>query len=393
VRELAEWDSIEQRKKDRAIRFAQKFNADFHRRILGAGAYVLNDPERNLLTGERIVLDHRHDFWAPGDALRGDGWVDRFFFRVINNQDAALVALKARTLDLMGLTPLQHLKQTDTPGFESQFDKAISYTPSYVYVGWNQNRPVFREKAVRQALAHLVDRDRIIDKVLFGYGEKIDSPVYRFHPEYNTEIRGYPFDPATARRMLDLAGWTDHDADGIRDKEIDGKSTPLRVEIISNSGNAIRKNIGLIVMDELKQAGIGASFREVDWSILLDKIGRFDYDAVILGWVMSLNDPDLFQLWHSSQAVPGGSNHVSFKNAEADRLLEDYRREFDEKRRIELYWRLQEIIHDEAPYAFLYMPKGITAYDRRFRNVTWYASGAPNLGEWWVPSAIQRYGQ
>ncbi|MGH7857394.1 MAG: ABC transporter substrate-binding protein, partial [Candidatus Binatia bacterium] len=358
-----------------------------------AGAYVLEDPERDLITGERIVLRHRSGFWAPGDPLRGDGYVERFFFRIINNQDAALVALKAGTLDLMGITPLQHIKQTDTPGFKASFEKAISYTPSYVYVGWNQKRPVLREKKVRQALAHLIDRDRIIDKVLFGFGEKIDSPVYRFHPEYNTDLRGYPFDPSTGQRMLDEAGWTDHDGDGIRDKEIDGKRTPLRMDIISNSGNAIRKNIGLIIIDELKQAGIAASFREVDWSILLDKIGKFDYDAVILGWVMSLNDPDLFQLWHSSQAVPGGSNHVSFRNAEADRILEEYRREFDEKRRIELYWRLQEIILEESPYAFLYMGKAITAYDRRFRDTKWYESGAPNLNEWWVPSGLQRYGE
>jgi len=393
VAELAAWDSIAPAKKERAVRFAQSFNDDFHRRVLGAGAYVLADPGRDLITGERVVLRHRDGFWAAGDPLRGDGWVDRVFFRVINNPDAALVALKAGTLDYMGLTPLQHLKQTGTPGFRKRFKKEIAFTPAYTYIGWNQLRPIFREKKVRQAISHLVDRDRIIDRVLFGYGEKIDSPVYRFSPEYNTDLKSYAFDPELAKRMLDEAGWTDHDGDGIRDKVIDGKPTPLRFEIISNSGNTSRRNIGLIVTDQLRRAGIDAGFREVDWSILLDRIERFDYDAVILGWQFSPNDPDLYQLWHSSQAVPGGSNHVSFKNAEADRILVEYRREFDKEKRIAFYRRLQEIILDEAPYTFLYMPKAISAVDHRFQNAVWYPTGQPMVSEWWVAQADQKYGR
>lgn len=392
VRELADWDTIAPDHKERAIRFAKQFNRDFHRKVLGAGAYVLADPEHDIVTGERIMLRHRPDFWAPGDPLRGDGWVDRILYRVINNMDAALVSLKAGTLDFMTLTPLQHLKQTDTPGFAARYAKHIGFVPSYLYIGWNALRPQFAETAVRQALAHFVDRDRIIDKVLFGFAEKVNSPVYRFSPEYNTEIAGYPFDPAEGRRLLDQAGWRDTDGDGIRDKVIDGTRVPLRFELVSNSGNAIRKNIGLVVVDEFRRAGIDATFREVDWSILLQRLDQHDFDAVIMGWQFSPADPDLFQIWHSSQAIPGGSNFVSFKNAEADDILVAYRREFDKQKRIALYWRLQEIIHDEAPYAFLYMPKTIHAYSRRFRNVNWYPTGESFPLEWWVPLALQKYG-
>ena len=393
VAELVDWENLGEEKRARAARFAESFNRDYHRQILGAGAYELRDPEANLLTGERIILDHRKDYWAPGDPVRGDGWVDRFFFRVINNQDAALVSLKAGTLDLMTLTPLQHLKQTNTPGFAERFEKVESYTPSYSYIGWNQKRPIFRDRTVRQAIAHLVDRDRIIEKVLFGLGEKIDSPVYRFRPEYDEDLEGYEFDPQRARRMLDEAGWKDEDGNGVREKTIDGKKTPLRFEIISNSGNQIRKNVGLIVVSELRRAGIGASFREVDWSIMLERVSTFDYDAVILGWAMSVSEPDLYQIWHSSQAVRGGSNHVAFVNEEADRILEEYRRTFDPEKRIELYDELQEIIRREAPYTFLFMQKSVTAYDTRFRGTTWYKTGGPNLAEWWVPAPLQRYGQ
>jgi peptide/nickel transport system substrate-binding protein len=148
----------------------------------------------------------------------------------------------------------------------------------------------------------------------------------------------------------------------------------------------------LIVIDEMRRAGIDATFREVDWSIMLEKVEKFDYDAVILGWQFSPADPDLYQVWHSSQAVPGGGNMVAFKNAAADEILVDYRREFDKDKRIALYRRLQEIILEEAPYTFLYMPKSITAFDRRFRDTKWYPTGGPRLSEWWVPRAAQKYG-
>ena len=159
----------------------------------------------------------------------------------------------------------------------------------------------------------------------------------------------------------------------------------------SPSGNDIRQAVGLAVIDEMRRAGIRASYRSIDWSIMLDRVKRFDYDAVILGWGMSITPPDPYQLWHSSQAVEGGSNHVSFKNEEVDEILEAYRVEFDPGVRKELIDRFQEIIHVEQPYTFLFMQRAITAWDRRFHGVTWYPSGSTDLSEWWVPLAAQRY--
>ncbi len=149
--------------------------------------------------------------------------------------------------------------------------------------------------------------------------------------------------------------------------------------------------MGLVVIDEMKRAGIDASFRGVDWSIMLGQVKRFDYDAVILGWGMGLSPPDPYQLWHSSQAVEGGSNHVYFKNEEVDEILEAYRVEFDYAKRKVLIDRFQEIISAEQPYTFLFMQRAITAWDRRFHGVTWYPTGSTDMNEWWVPLAGQRY--
>ena len=99
---------------------------------------------------------------------------------------------------------------------------------------------------------------------------------------------------------------------------------------------------------------------------------------------------DLYSSWHSSQVEDGG-NYSCFENGEADRILERYRRTFDNDRRISLYRRLQEILHEEQPYTFLFVGRGVTAYSRRFRGVNWYPSGWTDFLEWWVAPADRRY--
>ena len=195
-------------------------------------------------------------------------------------------------------------------------------------------------------------------------------------------------------KLLTEAGWSDSDGDGVLDREIDGERVPLRFEILTNSSNQSRKLVGLAVVDEFKRAGIDANLREIDWSILLQKVDAFEYDAVVLGWVLPLSDPDLYQVWHSSQAVAGGSNFVSFKNDEVDRLLDAYREEFDFAKRKVMIDRIQEILYEEQPYTWLYSPTAVDVWDRRFEGVTWYEKGkTTDMSEWWVPTGDQRYAQ
>jgi peptide/nickel transport system substrate-binding protein len=391
VAEIEDPSKLAPEMRDRVSRFAKQFNEDYHRNPMGAGAFVLRDPQTDIVTGEKIVLRRRDDFWAPDDPVHGDAWVNRIVLRVINDREAALVAFKGGDLDRVALTPLQHLKQTGTRRFAAHAKKKVHVSPGYTYIGWNEKRKIFQDARVRRALGYLVDKQGLIDEVLFGLGVPVESPIFIERPEYNTNLPAHVFDPEKAKALLAEAGWADTDGDGVLDKEIDGERVPLRFEIISNSGNDIRKAIGLTVIDEMKRAGVDATFREIDWSIMLGKIKKFDYDAVILGWAMSVTSPDLYQVWHSSQAVEGGSNHVFYKNPEIDALLEAYRVEFDPAKRKEMYDRVQEILYEDQPYTFLFMGNAISAWDRRFRGVTWYPSGQTDMSEWWVPAENRKY--
>ena len=117
--------------------------------------------------------------------------------------------------------------------------------------------------------------------------------------------------------------------------------------------------------------------------------GRFD--AVILGWTIT-QDPDIFQVWHSSQAHDGGLNFTHYKNPELDRLLEEARATPDQAARTRLYARVQEILADDQPYCFLFVPYALPVVQRRFMGIRPALAGIMyNFDKWWVPKALQRY--
>lgn len=393
VAELIDWERLSPEKKERAERFAKQFNEGFQRNPVGPGAYQLVDAARDWVTGERIVLTHRDDYWAPGNSDLGDGWVDRIVFRIINDSSAALVALKGREVDFIetpSFTPIQYLRETSSAKFKRQTGKYALDGGLYYYIGWNQQRRIFQDRRVRQAFSHLIDKANLVEKVMFGLAHPVEGPVSPLREEYNEDLKPWPFDPARARELLAEAGWSDTDGDRVLDKEIDGKRVPLRFEMLTNVGNEVREKVGLVAVDEFKLHGIDASLRTLDWSILLERKDRFDYDAVIIGWVLSnAIPPDNYQIFHSSQAVEHGSNYVGFRNAEADDLLERYRVEFDAAKRKELYRRFQEIVYEEQPYTFLFSPKELYAWDLRFSGVTWYEGIGTSASEWWVPVAAR----
>ena len=204
--------------------------------------------------------------------------------------------------------------------------KGIQYAGGYTYIGWNNNHPIFQDKLVRRAMTFLTDRESMVKNLLFGLAETVESPIHKFRPEYNHDLKPYNYDPGKALALLKEVGWKDTDNDGILDKEINGERIPFQFEFLVNSGNQLRKDIALTLQSSLEDLGIDCRVRELDWSIFLEKVKNKDFAAVTLGWTGGTGlrfPPDAYQIWHSSQIEGNGSNFVSFRNKESDQILED----------------------------------------------------------------------
>jgi ABC-type transport system substrate-binding protein len=206
--------------------------------------------------------------------------------------------------------------------------------------------------------------------VLYGQGERITGPFPKQTDFYDNAIAPVPYDPQGALRLLQEAGWQ-RNAQGWLEKN--GKR--LSFTLITNSGNDIRKSILAIAQDAWKQIGIDVSTDLLEWSVFIqERVNKLDFDAIVLGWSMGI-DPDLYQIWHSSQTNPNQLNFVAFKNQAADDLIIKIRQEYNHQKLVAYCHRLHAIIAAEQPYTFLYVGKWTAVLDKRIVIETVDAGG------------------
>ncbi len=352
--------------------------------VVGTGPYVLE----KWITGQSITLKRNENYW---NKKMLSSFPSRIVFKTIKDQNAAIVAAKNREIDEMTVyQPIDFVENVRDP---EQFGlkKALVLEPQYNYIAWNNKHPIFSDKKVRWAMSYSIDRKAIIDKIVYGMGNIIQSHIFEKSKFLNTDLPEIPYNTEKAKQLLKEAGWSDTDGDGILDKVIDGKKTDFRF-VFTNNTNPKRKKVLLIVIEQLKQLGIDASLQEYEWSVFLDKVKKHDFDACFAGWQLTVTPDDPYQIWHSSQSVGEGSNYYSYSNPESDKLLEENRMEFDDAKRKVILDKWQKIVYDDQPVTFLWTEPVRYLYSDRFRNTRWYAyPDSPLMNEWWVPTAKQLY--
>jgi len=348
------------------------------RHPVGTGPYRFKE----WVAGQKLVLESFRDYFE------GRPRIDRYVFRFIPDLSTMYMELKAGGIDMMGLTPVQYRRQTDTAEFLSRFNKYRYPASTYVYLGYNLKNPLFADKRVRQALTSAIDKDEIIQGALLGMGQVAHGPYKPGTWAYNPHVRDFPYNPEKARALLAEAGWKSRDADGILVK--DGK--PFRFTILTNQGNDQRLKTALIIQKRLRAVGIDVRIRVLEWASFINHfIDKRNFEAVILGWTIT-PDPDQFDIWSSTKTGFKELNFIGFRNAEVDALLEKGRRTFDLRERRDCYYRIQEILAEEQPYTFLYVPDALPAVSARFRGIAPAPAGISyNFIHWYVPKEEQVY--
>ncbi len=350
----------------------------FSRAPIGTGTYKFKE----WRTGEKIVLVSNPDYFE------GRPYIDRYIYRIIPDQATTFLELQSQGVDEVGLTPLQYSRQTDTTFFKRYYRKYRYPAFGYTYLGFNLKDPKFKDRKVRLAIDYAIDKEEIIKGVLLGLGRVSTGP---FPPEswaYNKEVTPLPYDPKMAKELLKEAGWEDRDGDGWLDK--DGKL--FEFTLITNQGNDPRKITAEIIQRRLKEIGIDVKIRIIEWATFLTEfIDKRRFEAIILGWGLS-RDPDAFDIWHSSKQREGEFNLVNYENKEVDRLLVEGRRVFDQEKRKEIYHKVHQLIYDDRPYIFLYVPDALPIVHTRFRGIVPAPLGIGyNFIKWYVPKEEQKY--
>ncbi|RLB11807.1 MAG: peptide ABC transporter substrate-binding protein, partial [Deltaproteobacteria bacterium] len=320
-------------------------NSSFNRHPVGCGPFRFV----KWKSDQFIILKRFEKYWE------GPPNYKTYIFRVIPDPLTQEMEFYAGTIDHYNVLPHQVERLKKDPRFQAFSGLSFGYT----YIGYNMRKPPFNDVRVRKALGMAIDVDKIIRYVLYGQAERITGPFVKQTNYYDHSIKPLPYDPKTALKLLQEAGWR-RGKDGWLRKN--GKR--FQFTLITNSGNDIRKAILAIAQQSWKKIGIDVRTELLEWSVLLKRINQHNFDAVVLGWSMGI-EPDLFQIFHSSQTHPYQLNFVGYKNKKADELIVKIRQEYDEKKRIKYCHMLHRIIAEDQPYTFLYVSKWTAVLDRR----------------------------
>ncbi|MGA2780827.1 MAG: peptide-binding protein [Smithella sp.] len=348
------------------------------RHPIGTGPYKFKE----WVAGQKIVLVSNPDYFE------GRPYIDGQITRIIPDTATMFLELRAQNLGMMGLTPLQYTRQTENNLFKNNFNKYRYLSFAYTYLGYNLKNPLFTDKRVRQAISYAINKDEIISGVLLGLGKPATGPYKPGSWAYNDKVQNYNYNPQKARELLREAGWTKLNSDGVLEKY--GK--PFVFEIVTNQGNETRQKCAEIIQRQLKDIGITVKIRILEWSAFVTNfINKRRFDAVILGWTIPL-DPDAYDVWHSSKTKPEELNFISYNNPEADEMLVKGRSTFDQNQRKKYYDRFQEILAEDQPYTFLYVPEALIITHNRFRGIQPAPIGLEyNFIKWYVPKDEQKY--
>ncbi len=318
----------------------------FNRKPVGSGRFQFVEWKGD----EFIHLRRFDDYWEEPAQYHD------YYMRIIPELFTQEVEFRTGAIDYYVAQPHQVDRYKHDPTY--QWFSSLSF--AYNYIGYNIRKPLFKDAEVRRALGMAINVDEVIEYLVYGEGERTTGPYPKNTEWYDHTIPPLPYDPQGAQAILFDQGWQLND-DGWLEKN--GKV--FEFNLITNNGNPIRKNLMTIAQNAWKKIGVKVNTQVFEWAVFLnDFVNTGDFDAVVLGWSIGI-DPDLYQIWHSSQAGPQQLNFVGYTSQRADDLLVRIRQEYNRDRQRELTHQLHRLIHEDQPYTFLYGPLSTRVLDKK----------------------------
>lgn len=312
---------------------------------IGSGPYMVKNFDQ---AKESLLLVPFPDWYegAPKNSL---------LFRVVRDENTRILELIGKKADLVDgefspvnsqeLKKQTHLAVKEIPGlgftylaFNVRGPRADDDKASAEYL----TRNAIADKRVRMAIAHAIDFDQIIEKILLGTARRASGLIPNGHWAKDESMKAPAFDPKLAEKELDDAGFVRKGPNNMRFSLT-----------ISSTPNRLRQNCAQLYADFLKRVGIDATIRVKDWSALYQDMQQGQFEVFSAIWV-PVTDPDLYYFVHHSASIPSeekaGGNRHGYKNAEVDRLIELGRTNMEPEKRKAIYQEIERIMLTDLPY-------------------------------------------
>jgi len=342
--------------------------AEFNQNPIGSGPFKFDEYSDDEFTRMSYFEDFR----------TGRPYLDEIVIRYVDDQ--ALVMMIERG----------EVDYANPPG--ENFDRFTemdnitihqSTRDGFGYIGINveADTPV-ADQAVRQAMAHGINRQGFIDVVMNGLGIVSNSPISQASWAYTDDLNPYEYDPDRAQEILEEDGW-EMNNDGVYER--DGEL--LEFTMTASSGSEFIDQLMALAQDNLNEIGFDVSIERLEFNTMTDQIDDGELSTWFMGWSFGA-DPDPYSVWHSE----GDWNRTNWSNERADELIENARQTLDQVERREYYIEFQQIWNEDMPYIPMYADIYLHTMNDRVRGylpdpgvVSPFGRGHSEIQNIWIP--------
>ena len=324
-------------------------SSEMNTKPIGSGPYKISDIKRNS-----VGIISSYELSSNKNFILGKSHIKKIIMKFYPSEKELLTAYQKGEIEIINAVTPQELEKIKT----SNNIKSL-YLPRIFGVFLNQNNAkVLAKKEIRQALNLSVDRKKIIDEVLMGFGVELFYPLppgtFGALPKSELDI----FSLEKAKELLDKNGWKMNTGEQVLEKKI-GKELFKFSFSISTSDAPELKETAYLLKSMWEKIGAKIDVKIFEMGDLTQNVIRpRKYDALLFGEIVG-RDPDPFAFWHSSQRNDPGLNVALYTNIKADKLLEEARGVQDEALRADKYKEFQKEVSGDTPAIFLFSPKFI----------------------------------
>ncbi|MGQ9858103.1 MAG: ABC transporter substrate-binding protein [Thermodesulfobacteriota bacterium] len=325
----------------------QKYGEEVRQHPVGAGPYVLKE----WVKGDRIVLARNDSYWGPKPT------VEQLTFKIVPEVATREAMLRAGQLDICYKpSPANVAALKADPSVKVE----MPLSTRTIFMALRGDRPLMKDKLVRQAFNYAVDKKAIVKKILFYTAEPMDGTVSPILFGYARMEPQYDYNPEKAKELLKKANWDFNQV----------------VKIGSPQGRYLfDTQVAEAIQAQLQAIGVKTELRVMDWptymSTVYKPLEQSEFDMVLLGWGPLIMDADMALYGQFTTAVypPKGLGSAFYSNAQYDRIMEQSRLEQDPVKRKELLVQASKIIWEDCPWLWLHIEKFVIAYSSKIQGM------------------------
>ena len=353
--------------------------------IIGTGPFTIG----SYAPGERVVMQRNPNYWLNDDAGNSLPYLDEVVHVIVPDLDAELASFMTGESDLHGVLgeELAGLEPLQEEGDFTIYRRGPAFGTTFM--GFNMNPGAnadtgeaylapekltwFRNVQFRQAVAHSIDKDTIIDEVQHGEGypqwSSISPAAGDFH---NPDVQRYEYDMDRANEILDGIGWTDTDGNGIRE---DDDGNEIAFSLVTNGDNSVRAEVGRLLSENMRQIGLKVEYKLVEFGDLVTQLtASYDWEAMLIGFTGGTDPHSGITFWHSAEGLhlwyPNQPSPATEWEAEIDELYVKASQELDHETRLGYYHRAQELAAENVPVIYTTLSERLSAVRNVFGNST-----------------------